>query len=68
LPHRLALLAFSPSAEADFAKKIVDASTGDDLGSITFPAVTGSSPAGLTFDLGALRRPTSSRFPGNSTR
>ena len=44
---------FSPRAEAAIAKDIVDADTGTILGSIILPAATGSSPAGVSFQITA---------------
>ena len=45
----LGTIGLSPRAEAAIAKDIVDGN-GTKLGSIVFPAVTGSTPAGVTFE------------------
>jgi hypothetical protein len=47
----LGTIGLSPSAEAAIALDIISAANGDKLGSIAFPAATGSSPTGVTFGL-----------------
>jgi hypothetical protein len=48
----LGTIGLAPGAEADIALSIVDLD-GTQLGSITLPATTGSSPTGVTFELDA---------------